>query len=66
MNNKHNYYCKIGVHEEIYNRSFGEYLKENKKEKIKILSIDNTFIENKNGIDDAGGNIYYKIKEEDK
>lgn len=40
----------------------GEYLKETNKEKIKVLSIDSTFIENKNGIDNAERNIYYKIK----
>lgn len=62
LNNKHNYYCKLGVYDEIYNRMLGEYLEKTKKETLKILSVDSTFIENKNGTDNLGRNTYYKNK----
>ena len=63
LNNKHNHYCKIGVYDGIYKLILGEYLTENKEEKIKVLSIDSTFIENKNGID---GTSITKIREDEK
>uniref|UniRef100_A0A6C0CAK5 Transposase IS4-like domain-containing protein n=1 Tax=viral metagenome TaxID=1070528 RepID=A0A6C0CAK5_9ZZZZ len=62
LNNKHNYHCKIGVYEELYKKNLDEYLKKGKEEKLKILSIGSTFIENKNGIDGTRRNINYKNK----
>lgn len=47
LNNAHNYYCKLGVYDEIYNWMSGEYLEKTNKETLKILSVDSTFIENK-------------------
>jgi hypothetical protein len=61
LNNKHNYYTKIGVYEKLYKINIDSYLKQNKKS-IKVLSIDSTFIPNKNGIEKLGRNIYYKNK----
>ena len=50
------------MYEKLYEKNLEEYLKVDREEKIKILSIDSTFIENKNGIDETGRNIYYKNK----
>jgi len=61
LNNKHNYYVKIGVYEELYKINLDKYIKKNKKE-LKYLSIDSTYISNKNGKEKIGRNIYYKNK----
>jgi len=61
LNNKHNYYVKLGVYEELYKINLEKYLDKNKKE-TKYLSIDSTYIPNKNGINCTGRNIFYKNK----
>jgi transposase len=61
LNNKHNYYVKIGVYDELYKTNLDKYLK-NKKKPLKVLSVDSTFISNKNGNEKLGRNIYYKNK----
>ena len=62
MNNKHNYYSKIGVYDELYKTNLKEYLLKNSKH-TKYLSIDSTFIENKYASEGIGRNIYYKNKQ---
>jgi len=61
LNNKHNYFVKIGLYEKLYEYNLEKYLKNNKKES-KILSMDSTFIQNKNGIEKIGRNVFYKNK----
>ena len=61
LNNKHNYYVKIGVYEKLYSINIDTYMKQ-KKKSIKLISIDSSFIPNKNGTDKIGRNIYYKNK----
>ena len=61
LNNKHNYYCKIGVYEELHNINLKKYL-ESHKNNSKYLSLDSTFISNKQGIEKIGRNVYYKNK----
>ena len=61
LNNKHNYYVKIGVYNELYKTNKNEYLKNNKK-LSKELSIDSSFVPNKFGKEQLGRNIYYKNK----
>lgn len=61
LNNKHNYYVQIGVYEKLYRTNIKRYIKNNKNN-IKVLSIDSTFISNKNGSEKLGRNIYYKNK----
>jgi hypothetical protein len=62
LNNKHNYYSKLGVYDELYKVNLDTYLKSN-KEYSKYLSMDSSFISNKNGINKLGRNIYYKNKQ---
>jgi transposase len=62
LNNKHNYYSKIGVYEELYKINLIKYLKLNKSSQ-KYLSIDSSFITNKEGKEKIGRNIYYKNKQ---
>ena len=62
LNNKHNYYCKIGVYDELYKTNLDMYKKSNKKEQ-KYLSMDSTFIMNKYGKEKIGRNVYYKNKQ---
>lgn len=61
LNNKHNYYVKIGVYEKLYELNLDTYLKNNLKE-TKVLSLDSTFIPNKNGTEKIGRNVFYKNK----
>src|SRR5205814_80644 len=66
LNNKHNNYVKIGIYKELFETINKQYKKNNKnrkKESIKVLSIDSTFVQNKNGIEKIGRNIYYKNKQ---
>ena len=60
LNNKHNYFVKIGVYEELYKTNLIKYLKRSNRKFRKYLSIDSSFIENRNGTTDLGRNIYYK------
>ena len=60
LNNKHNYYSKLGVYDELYKVNLISYLKT--VNVSKTLSIYSTFIENKNGHECLGRNIYYKNK----
>jgi hypothetical protein len=62
LNNKHNYFVKIGVYKRLYKLNLNKYL-ETHKEEQKVLSIDSTFIPNKNGTEKIGRNIYYKNKQ---
>ena len=62
LNNKHNQFIKIGIYNELYRVNLKKYLRKSKKKFLKYLSIDSSFIENKNGIDGLGRNIYYKNK----
>lgn len=62
LNNKHNEFIKLGVYKKLYEMNLKKYLRKNKKRFLKYLSIDSTFVENKNGIDGTGRNIYYKNK----
>ena len=61
LNNKHNYYVKLGVYDELYKINLKKYLKKN-KHTDKYLSIDSTFIQNKYGTEKIGRNFYYKNK----
>ena len=61
LNNKHNYYEKIGVYQQLYEVNLKKYIKKNKKE-LNILSMDSTFIQNKNGKEKIGRNVFYKNK----
>ena len=61
LNNKHNYYVKIGLYEKLYKINLRKYLRKNRKES-NILSIDSTFIQNKNGVEKIGRNVFYKNK----
>lgn len=62
LNNKHNYYVKIGVYDKLYRTNINRYIDNNNKKNIKVLSMDSTFINNKNGTEKLGRNIYYKNK----
>jgi IS5 family transposase len=61
LNNKHNYYVKIGVYEKLHKLNLKTYLKKNINE-TKVLSLDSTFIPNKNGTEKIGRNTFYKSK----
>ena len=60
LNNKHNDFVKIGVYDELYKTNLIKYLKRSNKKFRKSLSIDSSFIENRNGTNDLRRNIYYK------
>jgi hypothetical protein len=62
LNNKHNYYSKLGVYDELYKYNLNEYCLKTKNSYSKYLSMDSTFIVNKNGTEKIGRNIYYKNK----
>lgn len=61
LNNKHNYFIKLGVYEELYKVNLKKYLKKNKRS-TKELSMDSSFVQNKYGKEKLGRNIYYKNK----
>jgi transposase len=63
LNNKHNEYVKLGVYDELYKINLKKYLRKNKKRFLKYLSMDSSFVENINGINKIGRNIYYKNKQ---
>jgi len=62
LNNKHNEFVKLGVYNELYKVNLKKYLRKSKKKFLKYLSIDSSFIENRNGINNLGRNVYYKNK----
>ena len=61
LNNKHNYYVRLGVYDELYKSTLELYTRI-KEEPIKVISIDSTFIANKNGTEKIARNIFYKNK----
>jgi hypothetical protein len=67
LNNKHNLLCKKGIYEKVYEKLREKELnKENMKEENEILSIDTSFIPNKNGLckseNNIGKNHFYNNK----
>ncbi len=62
LNNKHNYFTRLGVYDKLYKTNLKEYLKKTKGRTLKYQSMDSSFIENKIGVDKLGRNIYYKNK----
>jgi hypothetical protein len=63
LNNKHNEFVKMGVYKKLYKVNLKKYLRKNKKRFLKYLSMDSSFIENKNGVNNLGRNVYYKNKQ---
>lgn len=59
---KHQYYCEIGVYDELYNRYRKKYLSVNTNDKLKFISTDSTFIINRCGTDgvDKSGHVINK------
>ena len=55
LNNQHDKYVRLGVYEKLYETILESYKKKNT---IKVLSIDSTFISNKNGKEKLGRNVY--------
>lgn len=47
LNNKHNFYVKLVIYRKTYIYILNSYLKNDKYNKLKFLSIDSTFINNK-------------------
>ena len=63
LRKKHNEWIKLGIYEQIYNRSINKYLKQTPKtEEFKYQSIDSTFIREFNGSKNAAFNKIYKEK----
>lgn len=62
LNNKHNYYAKIGVYDKLFRTNIEKYLKNTKGKTTKELSMDSSFVTNKYGKENIGRNIYYKNK----
>ena len=50
LNSIHNEYCKRGIYEKINEALLNKYLSTNKEKKLKVQSIDASFIPNKQGI----------------
>jgi len=61
LNNKHNYYIRHGVYIDFYVYLLKHYLKTNRTSKLKFISTDTTFIQNK-FCSLVGRNKYYKNK----
>jgi len=48
------------VHEKFYSINIEKYLEKNRKYS-KVLSIDNTFVNNKHGTEKLGRNVYQPV-----
>src|SRR5208337_2507494 len=63
LNNKHNYYSKLGVYERLYEISLENYQsKDINKSNSNYQSIDSSFVSNKYGTEEIGRNTFYKNK----
>ena len=65
LNNKHNYYIKIGVYEKLFKTNLLRKTSRKKgtnKKNLNELSLDSSFIPNKYGTEKIRRNIYYKNK----
>lgn len=60
LRKKHNEWNKLGVYDEVYNRTINTALKNNKSKELKYQSIDSSFIRDINGSKDAKYNGLYK------
>ena len=63
MNNKHNDYIKKGIYDHLFKLYLKSYFKKTPTTKLKIQSIDSSFIPNKFGSNDTvKRNKYYNNK----
>lgn len=63
LNNKHNYYSKLGVYERLCEISLENYQsKDINKSNSNYQSIDSSFVSNKYGTEEIGRNTFYKNK----
>jgi len=61
LRKKHSEWVNLGVYEDVYEKSFHEYMKTiRKNEELKYQSVDSTFIEDKNNSKESSYNRIYK------